>query len=76
MGITMKKYILPLVMSLVLAACGPSYHTEYEIVPPQTETGRFCANNCLLAQQSCRQGCQMQGTHCQEMDACAPGMPI
>ena len=52
----------------LLLSCGPVYRTEYTIVPPQTEQGRMCANNCLMSQQNCRQSCQLQAQNCQHMD--------
>lgn len=42
---------------LTLSACGPIYTTEYEIVPPSTEFGAMCANNCLLSKTSCENYC-------------------
>lgn len=48
----------------LVVACGPVYETQYQIVPPKTETGRMCANNCLLMQQNCQQSCAMQDQQC------------
>jgi predicted small lipoprotein YifL len=52
----------------LLAACGPMYQTDYQVVPPQTETGRMCANNCLLSKSNCRNNCRMQSMQCQEIE--------
>jgi len=55
-------------MLLMLSSCGPLYETTYEMVPPNTESGRMCANNCLLSQQNCRQNCQFQQNQCLEIE--------
>jgi len=62
----MKKIRL-LGLLLLVASCGPQYRTTYEVVPPPTETGRMCANNCLLSQQNCQQTCHMQDQQCQQI---------
>ena len=62
----MLRIINPvLALAALLAACGPVYETQYTLVPPATEIGRQCANNCLLAQQNCRQSCSSQQQLCE-----------
>ena len=51
---------------LILAGCGPVYTTDYKMVPPDTEEGRYCANNCLMAQRNCTQSCGHEVRQCQE----------
>jgi len=53
---------------LMLSACGPMYQTDYQIVPPPTETGRMCANNCLLSRQNCQQSCTIQSNQCDQIN--------
>ncbi|MFZ4762082.1 MAG: hypothetical protein ACOYK8_04650 [Alphaproteobacteria bacterium] len=43
------------------------YDTDYKIIPPTNETGRLCANNCLLMQQNCRQDCTIEANHCRKI---------
>lgn len=62
---------LCLVLLSTLAGCGPlqpEYRTDYHIVPPRTQVGQMCANNCLMAQQNCRQSCQLQHQICVQND--------
>ena len=61
----MKKFGSLLLLALV-TACGPVYQTSYEVVPPQSETGRMCANNCLMLKQNCEQTCRIEEAHCTE----------
>ncbi|MCE2926786.1 MAG: hypothetical protein LW823_03970 [Rickettsiales bacterium] len=63
----MKQLVVMLGL-MVLVACGPVYQTTYEIVPPPTQSGRMCANNCLLAKQNCDQQCQIQRQQCEEIE--------
>lgn len=60
----MNKGIM-LVLLLAVAACGPVYTTEYEMIPPNTQEGRFCANNCLMAQNNCSQSCSLESQRCE-----------
>lgn len=56
----------------LLAACGPPqpiYRTDIHLVPPSTEMGRMCVNNCLMAQQNCQQSCQLQEQSCRQTTA-------
>ncbi|WP_375327351.1 hypothetical protein [Candidatus Tisiphia endosymbiont of Nemotelus uliginosus] len=57
MYIRLVVKFLSSLLILSLAACGPIYTTEYEIVPPPTEFGAMCANNCLLSKTSCENYC-------------------
>ena len=52
----------------LLYGCGPVYQTTYTMVPPATETGRMCANNCLLSKQQCQQSCTMQQAACDRQE--------
>ena len=63
----MMKYVHLALALLFVSSCSPLYQTDYEIVPPKTETGSLCANNCLLVQSSCRQQCQTQQSQCSEI---------
>lgn len=58
------KIVKSLILLFFIAACGPVYQTNYEIIPPQDDMGRMCANNCLLSKQNCEQSCQMQEMTC------------
>src|SRR5688572_29762132 len=64
-GLTSMKKFKLLILAVLLASCGPMYQTNYEIVPPQSETGRMCANNCLLSKSYCEQSCRMEQSHCE-----------
>lgn len=60
----MRSLILCLTATL-LFGCGPQYQTQSTFVPPATETGRMCANNCLLSKQNCQQSCSLQQSNCE-----------
>jgi hypothetical protein len=51
--------------TIFLTACAPHMVTEYQIVPPQSESGRFCANNCLMMKDNCEQNCWAQQQDCE-----------
>ncbi|MDX2112131.1 MAG: hypothetical protein SFW63_00105 [Alphaproteobacteria bacterium] len=56
------------IASLALSACGPVYETTYHFTPPPTQSGRMCANNCLLSKQNCEQQCHIQQQQCEEIE--------
>lgn len=62
------RRLLAICSLLVTVACGPVYQTDYEIVPPPTQQGAMCANNCLMAQQNCRMNQQMQQNQCEQIE--------
>jgi hypothetical protein len=64
----MKIILVAMLSLLALSACGPVYQTQYEIVPPQGNSARMCANNCLLSKTNCRQSCQIQNNQCEEIE--------
>lgn len=57
-----------LLLLFILSACGPVLTTEFEIVPPPTENGRMCANNCLLMKDNCERACWDQQQSCEQMN--------
>lgn len=62
------RHFMGVVLSvLALAACGPMYRTDYTMVPPPTDAGRMCANNCLMAKNNCAQTCSLQQGNCENM---------
>ena len=61
------KSFLATSLLFLLAACGPPqpyFQTTYQMVPPPSENGRMCANNCLMMQQNCRGSCSIQSQQC------------
>ncbi|NCY23512.1 MAG: hypothetical protein EBX37_01245 [Alphaproteobacteria bacterium] len=50
--------------AILLAACDPVYETRYNYIPPASQQGRMCANNCVLSRQQCQQSCQMLESNC------------
>lgn len=51
-------------LTLLLAGCGPIYHTEYAYVPPASNIGKMCTTQCLQSKNSCEQMCQMRNDNC------------
>jgi hypothetical protein len=64
---TLFSTILLLGLIMPLGGCGPQFTTEYEIVPPASDTGRMCANNCLLVKDQCEHSCWSQQQQCEQM---------
>lgn len=62
------KYVITFLSCVLLMGCGPVYQTGYEIIPPKSEMGRMCANNCLMAQTNCTQACEIQKNQCREIE--------
>jgi hypothetical protein len=56
-----------IILTIMLSACGPVYETTYEIIPPQSQHGAMCANNCLMSQTNCRNQCQRHDETCRRM---------
>jgi len=50
------------------AGCGPMYQTDYNLVPPKTESGRACTYHCDTTKLQCRQIEQLRVDRC-EMQA-------
>ena len=57
-------WILLAMGAALLSACSPSYRTDYQYIPPLKETGRSCANNCLVAKTNCNLACTTQEAQC------------
>ncbi|BBL71996.1 hypothetical protein MoryE10_26020 [Methylogaea oryzae] len=54
-------------LAVMLAGCGPIYHTDYQMLPAASAEGRMCGNSCLSSQQSCVQSCRSQSQSCEAM---------
>lgn len=63
----MKKFLY-LVLLLTISACGPIYETRKNYIPPQTNNGRFCANQCLTELNNCYFRCEQDKTSCQTLE--------
>ena len=51
-------------LALALAACGPVYRTNYNLLPPATASGQLCANNVKAMSDVCVANCQMMARSC------------
>lgn len=58
------KIILALMFTMMLTACGPMYQTHYDIIPPATQQGRMCANNCVMYKKQCESNCRSENNNC------------
>lgn len=66
----MKKLFLFLNLSalcFLIAACGPMYKTTYNYIPPHSNHGRMCLNQCLDIQNNCREVCNNHKDQCKAM---------
>ena len=64
----MMIYFMPLfvmLLSLLLANCGPMYENRYEVIPPRTQSGMYCANNCLYMSDQCHNSCSRTAEQCE-----------
>lgn len=43
---------------MMLWSCSPMYETRYVVVPPQTQSGKYCANKCIQNKDTCINTCQ------------------
>lgn len=57
-----------LLLPLLLAACGPQLRTNYQLLPPKTQSGQICANNCMLMSNTCVQNCRLMAMQCNNVD--------
>lgn len=58
------KTIRALFLLCLLAACGPVMKTQYEMVPPETKSGRICAADCEQTFKTCKAQCRAQAEYC------------
>ena len=64
----LSRFIFLVLLPLLLTACGPIYKTQYSYQPPQSDTGRMCAAQCVQSRGMCQQMCRAQNNNC-EMQA-------
>ncbi|XVN42947.1 MAG: hypothetical protein RCG15_01150 [Candidatus Rickettsia vulgarisii] len=65
-----NKIFISLLLAFNLTSCvdlGPNNITEYEIIPPTTEMGMMCANNCLMMRSHCENNCANIPRHDRQM---------
>jgi hypothetical protein len=62
---------IALLLLLLTSACAPQLVTQYEIVPPQSDNGRYCANGCLNGKSMCEQSCFDQQGVCEQQNRIA-----
>lgn len=68
------KSLLSLALLALLASCGPPqpyYQTDFQFIPPTTEAGRMCVNQCIMGQQQCQQTCNLQQQSCRQTNLIA-----
>jgi|GEM_PF-5873020 len=57
-----------LLLTLLLAACGPQLRTNYNLLPPKTASGQLCANNCAFMANTCVTNCRAMSNQCTDVD--------
>lgn len=57
-----------LLVAVLVAGCQPMISTTYEVVPPASIEGRYCANECLSVKQYCEQACRRDVNACEQMN--------
>jgi hypothetical protein len=60
----MKQLSLIMVTSFVLAACGPTYRTNYNLFPPESKSGQMCVQNVSLMSDTCVANCRQMARSC------------
>jgi hypothetical protein len=59
---------LALVLALLgLAACEKIVHTDYELAPPPTASGRACVSKCEAPKEACLSQCASKKNRCDAM---------
>lgn len=53
-----------LAIALLLAACGPTYRTNYELFPPAGKEGQTCVANVKLMSDTCVENCRQMSRNC------------
>ena len=54
-----------LCLVLLLTSCSPVYEGRYEIIPPRTKEGIYCANNCIYMRDQCHNNCTRAVEQCE-----------
>jgi len=62
------KTLCACLLLLLVAACGTGREASYDIIAPETEAGRQCAQQCVAAKTSCEQTCQSQTSNCEQLN--------
>ncbi|MDM8545607.1 hypothetical protein [Candidatus Venteria ishoeyi] len=63
----MNKYWIVLsLLSLLLTACGPTYKTDVQYIPPGDVRGKNCALDCQEQKSSCQYSCDRAYDDCME----------
>ncbi len=61
----MKRLVLlALVPGFLVAACGPTYRTNYTLNEPTTESGRLCSSNVIVMSNTCVENCRQMARSC------------
>ncbi len=50
--------------ALALAACGPTYRTNYNLFPPADKAGQMCVQNVALMSDTCVANCRQMARSC------------
>jgi len=68
MNHALKSFLLTF-LSLTLVSCyspQPQYSTSMELVPPPSDFGKSCANNCFPSKEACQRSCDAQLQTCNQ----------
>jgi hypothetical protein len=65
----MKSSISPYFVALLLAACGPVYRTNYDLLPPASKEGQLCVNNVKLMSDTCVANCEQMSRSCRSFSS-------
>lgn len=61
----MKPRLIPLTLiPLILAACGPTYRTNYNLFPPASKEGQLCTSNVKIMSDVCINNCAQMARSC------------
>lgn len=52
-------------LSVLLAACGPIYETQYTYTQPDSRRGQACTSSCEADQQACKYQCKRETQDCE-----------
>lgn len=63
------RFLLVLVLTFCLSACGPIYSTRTELIPPASPEAKLALNECLQHRQACSTTCQGIQVQCEQNEA-------
>ena len=59
------KLITIITALCMITSCSPIYDIQHEYIPPRTNAGAVCANNCIHTKNTCKGACSADYNNCE-----------